>query len=207
MLYPLRENPCKEGSLVQLVIEFLTRFYSFFKSVDFVLLQEIQPFLHLLHQSSIFDFNLRASFARLSFQVDKPFRKIPKLNVCAHLIFGIPGESEQQLIETANLLNKLWVHGVKLHNLHVLRNTPLAEEYRLGLFSPIDLEEYAKRVVLFLENLDHRISVHRLTAVAPRWDELIAPEWTKEKMRPAQYIENMLETRGTWQGRMLKNFA
>ena len=66
MLYPLRENPCKEGSLVQLAKEFLTRFYIFFKSVDFVLLQEIQPFLHLLHQSSnsIFDFNLRASFAR-----------------------------------------------------------------------------------------------------------------------------------------------
>jgi hypothetical protein len=140
-------------------------------------------------------------------QAIRKLRKIPKLNVCTHLIFGIPGESEQQLIETANLLNKLWVHGVKLHNLHVLRNTPLAEEYRLGLFSPIDLEEYAKRVVLFLENLDHRISVHRLTAVAPRWDELIAPEWTKEKMRPAQYIENMLEARGTWQGRMLKNFA
>ena len=64
--YPLRENPCKEGLLVQLAKKFLTRFYVFFKSVDFVLLQEIEPFLHLLHQSSnsIFDFNLRASFAR-----------------------------------------------------------------------------------------------------------------------------------------------
>ena len=77
--YPLRENPCKEGSLVQLAKEFLTRFYIFFKSVDFVLLQEIQPFLHLLHQSSnsIFDFNLRASFARLSFQVNKFCSKNP----------------------------------------------------------------------------------------------------------------------------------
>ena len=64
--YPLRENPCKEGLLVQLAKKFLTRFYVFFKSVDFVLLQEIEPFLHLLHQSSnsIFEFNLRASFAR-----------------------------------------------------------------------------------------------------------------------------------------------
>ena len=82
MLYPLRENPCKEGSLVQLAKEFLTRFYIFFKSVDFVLLQEIQPFLHLLHQSSnsIFDFNLRASFARLSFQVNKTCWTSPKLD-------------------------------------------------------------------------------------------------------------------------------
>ena len=65
------QNACKEGLLVQLAKKFLTGFYVFFKFVDFVLLQEIEPFLHLLHQSSnsIFDFNLRASFARLSFQV------------------------------------------------------------------------------------------------------------------------------------------
>ena len=80
--YPLRENPCKEGLLVQLAKKFLTRFYVFFKSVDFVLLQEIEPFLHLLHQSSnsIFDFNLRASYARLSFQVNETCWKSPKLN-------------------------------------------------------------------------------------------------------------------------------
>ncbi len=99
----------------------------------------------------------------------KQLRKVPNLNICAHLIFGIPGESNQQLVEAANLLNELSVDGVKLHNLHVLKNTPLAEEYNSGNFSPIDLKEYAERVVLFLENLDQKISIHRLTAVAPRW--------------------------------------
>jgi radical SAM superfamily enzyme len=91
--------------------------------------------------------------------------------------------------------------------LHVLKNTPLAEEYSSGNFSPIDLQDYAERVVLFLENLDQKISIHRLTAVAPRWDELIAPEWTKEKMRPVQYIENLLAIRETWQGRMLETVS
>ena len=133
--------------------------------------------------------------------------KIPNLNICAHLIFGIPGESNQQLVEAANLLNELLVDGVKLHNLHVLKNTPLAEEYNCGNFSPIDLQEYAERVVLFLENLDQKISIYRLTAVAPRWDELIAPQWTKEKMRPVQYIENLLATNETWQGRMLDSVS
>ena len=137
----------------------------------------------------------------------KQLKKIPNLNICAHLIFGIPGESDQQLIEAANLLNELSVDGVKLHNLHVLKNTPLAEEYSSGNFSPIDLRDYAERVVLFLENLDQKISIHRLTAVAPRWDELIAPEWTKEKMRPVQYIENLLAIRETWQGRMLETVS
>jgi radical SAM protein (TIGR01212 family) len=137
----------------------------------------------------------------------KQLKKIPNLNICAHLIFGIPGESDQQLIEAANLLNELSVDGVKLHNLHVLKNTPLAEEYSSGNFYPIDLRDYAERVVLFLENLDQKISIHRLTAVAPRWDELIAPEWTKEKMRPVQYIENLLAIRETWQGRMLETVS
>jgi radical SAM superfamily enzyme len=83
----------------------------------------------------------------------------------------------------------------------------LAEEYSSGNFYPIDLRDYAERVVLFLENLDQKISIHRLTAVAPRWDELIAPEWTKEKMRPVQYIENLLAIRETWQGRMLETVS
>ena len=73
MLSTTRKILAKEGSQVLLAKEFLSRCCIFFKSADFVLLQEIQPFLDLLHQSSnsIFDFNLRASFARLSFQVNK----------------------------------------------------------------------------------------------------------------------------------------
>ena len=142
-----------------------------------------------------------------SIQALKQLREIQNLNICTHLIFGIPGESDQQLVEAANLLNELSVDGVKLHNLHVLKNTPLAEEYNAGNFSPIELPDYAKRVVLFLENLDQSISIHRLSAVAPRWDELIAPEWTKEKMRPSQYIENLLVTQETWQGRMLETVS
>ena len=142
-----------------------------------------------------------------SIQALKQLREIQNLNICTHLIFGIPGESDQQLVEAANLLNELSVDGVKLHNLHVLKNTPLAEEYNAGNFSPIELPDYARRVVLFLENLDQRISIHRLSAVAPRWDELIAPEWNKEKMRPVQYIENLLAKRETWQGRMLETVS
>ena len=149
----------------------------------------------------------RGHDSEASIQALKQLREIQNLNICTHLIFGIPGESDQQLVEAANLLNELSVDGVKLHNLHVLKNTPLAEEYNAGNFSPIELPDYARRVVLFLENLDQRISIHRLSAVAPRWDELIAPEWNKEKMRPAQYIENLLAKRETWQGRMLETVS
>ncbi len=70
-------------------------------------------------------------------------------------------------------------------------------------FFPIELEEYARKVTIFLENLSPKIAVHRLAAVASRWDQLVAPSWTREKMRPKQFIDDYLETNQTWQGRKL----
>ena len=99
-------------------------------------------------------------------------------------MFGLPSESDQQIQETAQLLSELKVHGVKLHNLHVLRETALEKLFHESKFFPIGLEEYARKVTIFLENLSPKIAVHRLAAVASRWDQLVAPSWTREKMRP-----------------------
>ena len=128
-------------------------------------------------------------------------KKFSKINLCIHLIFGLPNETDKQLVDTAKILSDLDVDGIKLHNLHVLKNTPLETMYRNSQFVPINLEEYARRVTLFLENLSPKIAIHRLTAVSSRWEELIAPRWTREKMRPAQYIEDYLTQKKTWQGR------
>ena len=118
-------------------------------------------------------------------------------------MFGLPEETEQELIETAQILNELPVNNVKLHNLHVLSNTPLALQYQLGKFQPVELDEYIHKVTLFLEHLSPDIAVQRLAAVASRWDELIAPAWTKEKMRPTQAIEDHLQEQDTWQGKAI----
>ena len=118
-----------------------------------------------------------------------------------HLIFGLPDETDEDIIQTAEILNELPVSNVKLHNLHVLTKTPLADLYHQGKFKPIELEEYVNKVTLFLEHLSPNIAVQRLAAVASRWDELIAPAWTKEKMRPTQMIEDRLKTQNTWQGK------
>ena len=93
------------------------------------------------------------------------------------------------------------VQGVKLHNLHVLKNTPLARMYRQGRFEPVTLDAYARKVGVFLEHLAPEVSVHRLNAVASRWDEVVAPEWVKAKMGPTQYIRDYLEQIDTWQGK------
>ena len=116
-------------------------------------------------------------------------------------MFGLPNENDLQIKETAQLLSELEVNGVKLHNLHVLRNTALEKLFQKSKFFPIGLEEYARRVTIFLENLSPKIAVHRLAAVASRWDQLVAPSWTREKMRPAQFIDDYLEVNQTWQGR------
>lgn len=123
------------------------------------------------------------------------------LDVGLHLIFGWPTETDKQIIETAILCNQLPITNVKLHNLHVLKNTPLEQLYNDGSFQPVDLEMYAHRVALFLEHLSPRIAVHRLAALSSRWEELVAPPWTRHKMKSYQGIIDHLNARGTYQGR------
>lgn len=126
---------------------------------------------------------------------------IPELEVCAHLMFGLPGESAAQLASTARTLSALGVHGVKLHNLHVLRGTPLERLYNQGAFLPIDLPDYAERVRVFLEHLAPHVVVHRLAAVASRWEQVVAPDWTRHKLASAQFILDHLERYDSWQGK------
>ncbi|MCG8426700.1 MAG: TIGR01212 family radical SAM protein [Chromatiales bacterium] len=122
------------------------------------------------------------------------------VDIGVHLIFGLPGETDAQIVETAEIINSLPVSNVKLHNLHVLKNTPLETLYQRGEFKPLELDEYSRRVVLFLQHLSPEVAVQRLAAVASRWDELVAPEWTREKLRPSNMIEQRLHNSGFCQG-------
>ncbi len=125
-----------------------------------------------------------------------------RIDGCAHLMFGIPGETPRQLRETAHTLSALGVNGVKLHNLHVLRGTPLADMHAAGTFTPVTLDAYADKVITFLEYLDPAVPVHRLNAVASRWDEVVAPPWACKKMEPTMFIIQRMAERETWQGRL-----
>lgn len=129
------------------------------------------------------------------------------LDVGVHLIFGFPGETDKEIIETARLCNQLPISNVKLHNLHVLRNTPLHELYQQNEFMPIELEAYADRVGLFLDHLSPQIAVHRLAALSSTWDELIAPTWVRHKMKSYQAVIDRLNSCGHWQGREFQKTA
>ncbi|WP_291515709.1 TIGR01212 family radical SAM protein [Bdellovibrio sp. ArHS] len=145
------------------------------------------------------EFMRRGHTAEASLEAIHKIAANTKVDLGIHLIFGNPGETDEHIVKTAEIVNTLPITNVKLHNLHVLKNTPLEGLYHNGEFSPIDRETYAQRVELFLQHLSPRFAMHRLAAYSSRWDELIAPEWTKDKMGTHQYIIDYLRARKSYQ--------
>jgi radical SAM protein (TIGR01212 family) len=123
------------------------------------------------------------------------------LDLCAHVILGLPGESHDDMMETARVLASLPVQAVKIHNLHVVRDTPLADQYARGEVRLLDRDEYVDTVCDFLERLRPEMVIHRLSGDAPP-DYLVAPEWCLDKPALLRAIRSELEARDSWQGRL-----
>lgn len=122
------------------------------------------------------------------------------LRLCAHLIFGFPGETRADMLATPALLNRLEIDGVKLHNLHVIRNTALEKLYNTTRFPLLSRDDYVSLVVDFLELLKPEIVVHRLTGETYR-AITVAPAWSVDKISVHNAIYRELENRDTWQGK------
>lgn len=121
------------------------------------------------------------------------------LRICVHVILGLPGESQQEILAMTGELNRLQVDGVKLHLLHVMRGTALADMHARGEVDVMDRDGYAGLVCDFLELLNPRILIHRLTGDGGRHN-LIAPLWSLKKFEILNLIDAELERRGTYQG-------
>lgn len=120
--------------------------------------------------------------------------------VCAHVILGLPGETSDMMCETARFLNETGVWGVKIHNLHVLKDTKMEEEYREGKVEIPCLDVYAGWVVDFLEELSPKILVHRINSHSPR-HLTVAPNWSINKLATMNAVHDELERRDSWQGK------
>jgi uncharacterized protein len=123
------------------------------------------------------------------------------LNICAHVILGLPGEDRRMMLETARFVASLPVQGIKIHLLYVIRGTPLARLYEEGAFCCLERDEYANLVADFLELLPPETVIQRLTG-DPGKSDLLAPDWAVQKMKNLQCIQDTLERRETWQGRL-----
>lgn len=129
------------------------------------------------------------------------YRKLEErgINVCVHLINGLPSETREMMLESAREVAKLRPHCVKLHLLHVLRNTPLADMYERREFKLMTLEEYTGTIVEQLEMFSPDTVIQRLTGDGGR-DTLIGPLWSLKKFVVLNEIDKLMLRRNTYQG-------
>jgi radical SAM protein (TIGR01212 family) len=121
-------------------------------------------------------------------------------DLCAHVILGLPGEDRADMMATAEALAGLPVTAVKIHNLHVVKDTPLERQYRAGDARMLQLDEYVDLVCDFLERLPPSMVIQRLSGDAPP-DYLVAPLWCLDKPELLRRIDAELERRDSCQGR------
>ncbi|MBQ8140420.1 MAG: TIGR01212 family radical SAM protein [Clostridia bacterium] len=126
-------------------------------------------------------------------------RASERINICVHIIFGLPNETREGLLRTVRDAAKLHPDQVKIHLLHVLKNTPLAELYERGEYVPMSKDDYVSAVVSALELLPPDTVIARLTGDGPS-DTLLAPEWSRKKVCVINDIDKLLYSMNTFQG-------
>lgn len=123
-----------------------------------------------------------------------------KLQICVHLINGLPGENESNMLETASAAANLHPDQIKFHLLHVLRGTILAEMYTRGEYSPMTQERYIRVLAQQLALLPPDIVIGRVTGDgAP--ETLLAPLWSRKKFGVLNALDQYLYAQNLWQGK------
>ena len=132
----------------------------------------------------------------------------PKVKIGIHIINGLPGETAEDMKNTATSVRNLHPDLLKIHLLHVLKGTPLASLYESGRYTPLEKEEYVNIVCDQLEIMPPSIVIERVTGDG-LGDLLLAPEWSKKKVSVINDIDKELAKRDTYQGIFYKtdNFA
>lgn len=123
-----------------------------------------------------------------------------KINICVHIIFGLPNEDREMMLDTVKRVAELRPEQVKIHLLHVLKNTKMASLYESGKYIPLEKEEYVSLVADAIELLPPETVVARVTGDGMA-EELLAPEWSRKKVSVINDIDKMLYQRNSWQGK------
>ena len=121
------------------------------------------------------------------------------MDICTHLIYGFPGESRTGFLKSADMIASLGINSVKLHQLHAVKGTRLAELYGRGEFVPLALDEYIAAAADFLELIPAAVTVQRLYGSAPLQIR-VAPEWNLKNNQMWFAVLNELKRRNSWQG-------
>jgi len=122
-----------------------------------------------------------------------------RVKVCGHLMAGLPGEGEDNFLDSIRWAAALPLAGIKLHNVYVARDTPLERDYLAGAYAPLGQEDYVALAAEALTLLPAGMVIQRLVS-DPAPDELVAPEWTRLKSRTHDAIRARLAAGKEWQG-------
>ncbi|MEH0023111.1 MAG: TIGR01212 family radical SAM protein [Desulfobacter sp.] len=122
------------------------------------------------------------------------------IQVCAHIILGLPGENRAMMLDNARVLADQGVNGVKIHLLYVIRGTPLEQMWQQGDYTPLEQQAYVDLVCDFLERLPKEIIIQRITG-DPHADELCAPAWAGRYRDTFNMIQHTLDQRDSFQGK------
>ena len=125
------------------------------------------------------------------------------IKVVVHLMLGLPGETKEDAIKSADYVSAFDIFGVKIHSLYVMENTALAKMYREKRYTPPTLEEYADAASEVLARLSPNLIIHRITGDCPK-DMLVAPEWNKNKNEIIDAVNYKMKEKGYTQGLLFK---
>lgn len=152
--------------------------------------------LQTIHESTNKLINRKETLKEFTTMVNRLRKK--KINVIVHIINGLPYETKEMMLETVKYVNKLDIQGIKIHMLHIIKDTKLAEMYEKEHFHILTREEYVDTVCDELELLREEIVINRITA-DPNPNELIEPKWLIKKFGVLNEIDKEMERRNAYQ--------
>jgi radical SAM protein (TIGR01212 family) len=156
--------------------------------------------LQSAHDRTLSQVNRGHTFAEFA----RTAERLAKLGIetVAHVMIGLPGESAAMIFETATALSSLPVNGVKIHQLMIIRGTPLAERHGRGEAPVLAIGEYAPILCGFIERLRPDQLIHRIMADSRPENGLIAPAWSACKQASIVFLHNYMDQIELFQGRL-----
>lgn len=121
------------------------------------------------------------------------------IDVVAHIMIGLPNETQEDLENTIQFLNQHDIQGIKIHSTYIIKNTQLCTLYENGLYTPLTLEEYLKSLTFVITHIKPNIIIHRISGDAPK-DLLVAPEWNLHKKKVLNGLDKILKENNLYQG-------
>jgi hypothetical protein len=154
--------------------------------------------LQSIHESTLKFINRRHSLDEFVDAVERAKKRGFKL--CTHVIFGLPGETQEMMMQTVKRVGELGLDAIKIHHLYIAKDTPLEELYRRGQVKVMKLEEWVELAASILERLPPNLIIQRLVGEISG-EYLVAPLWGKPKSQIIRAIEDELRRRGSYQGK------